>query len=275
MDGMPLPHPESEQLVATVPDPAARSLYQLLHRRRALRPPTTAEARLYLSTAFGSAADLSDALATLRGFFEVAEQPDGSEVRLLLSGWTAAPPADDTPLISDRLRAEVLASCRCAQCGKTPTEDSVKLVVDLRLPPSWGGSAEPDNLQPLCVQCADGKREFRQVHAAHADKIRHAASHREPQRRLAEMLKAFDGGWVRADLLEGVASALEYQDDWQRRLRELRDLGWDYRAQRRQNEGARVRVYYRLTKQAPWPDDMRAMINAAAEQRRQKRAKRS
>ncbi len=135
-----------------------------------------------------------------------------------------------------------------------------------------GGSAEADNLQPLCEQCASGKREFRQIHAVHADKIQRAAAFDEPQRRLAEMLLAFDGEWVRSDLLEGVASAKEYQDDWQRRLRELRDLGWNYEPKRHYHEGARVRVYYRLTKSAPWPDDMRAVLNAAAAARKKKRS---
>lgn len=274
MNGLPLPHPESEQLAATVPDPAARTLYQLLYRRRTSRPPTATEAQLFLAMAFGSASTLREPLGLVRGHFEISEVPDGTEPRLLLVGWTEIPASeDDAPAVSDRLRAEILAPCRCAQCGQTPLQDEIKLVVDMRWPSSWGGSAEPDNLQPLCARCSDGKREYLQVHAAHSDKIRRAASFDEPQRRLAELLKAFNGGWVRADL-QGVASVREYQDDWQRRLRELRDLGWDYESKRRYHEGPRVRVYYRLIEEAPWPVDMRAMINAAAAQRRQERSSR-
>jgi hypothetical protein len=272
MNGMPLPHPDSEQLAATVPDPVNRALYQLLYRRRKQRPPTTDEAMLYLSMSFSGAVDLDVALVSLRAFFVVVEEHLDGERRLRLLEWAKAPADDGDPVISDRLRAEVLAPSRCAQCGSTPLGDGVKLVVDLRLPSSWGGSAEPDNLQPLCTQCANGKREFRQIHAVHSGKIRHAARFDEPQRRLAELLKAFDGGWVRADLLEGVASTHEYQDDWQRRLRELRDLGWNYESERRYNDGARVRVYYRLTKEAPWPANMRAVIGAAAAARKKKKS---
>lgn len=219
MIGMPLPHPDGEQLAATIHDPVARALYELLYRRRLKRPPTTGEARLWLSVMFGDAEGVDDALQELRNYFLIADEPDGSEVRWRLKAWAKTPSADDNePVISDRLRADVLSPARCAQCGRTPLEDGVRLVIDLRLPRSWGGSAEADNLQPLCEQCASGKREFRQIHAVHADKIQRAAAFDEPQRRLAEMLLAFDGEWVRSDLLEGVASAKEYQDDWQRRF---------------------------------------------------------
>jgi hypothetical protein len=272
MSGVALPHPESERLAATVRNPAARLLYGLLHRRTA-RPPAQAEAQLFLETAFSSGADLDRALRDLRQYFRVDEVADGVNTRYQLVGWAEHPEPVDDPPISDRLRAEVLAPQRCAQCGRSPLNDAVELIVDYRLPAAWGGVAEPDNLQPLCQQCAAGKREFMEVHAVHAYKIRTAASYDEPQRRIGELLKAFNGDWVRTDLLGMVASAKEYQEDWQRRLRDLRYLDWEYTHQKRRHEGARVWTYYRLIRSRPWPENIHVAIKA--EERRRNEAKRA
>lgn len=272
MTDPPLPHPDSEQLAATIPSQAARALYGLLFRRRDGNPPTEQEATLYLSAGSWLDADVRLALAEVRTYFVVdARLGIGGTTRLLLRGWADPPKFVDEPFVSDRLRAQILAPQRCAQCGKTPTEDEVKLEVVLKLPAEWGGVAEPENLQPLCTQCATGKQQYHETYAAYGEKIRLAANYDEPQKRLGELLRAFGDDWVRSDLLAAVASAKDYQDDWQRRMRELRDLGWDYRVQRRYNEGSRVWAYYQLSKTAPWPDDIRATIDAAAEARRARR----
>ena len=269
---MPLPPPESEQLAATVSNPAARMLYGLLYRRRQ-RPPSRPEARFFLNTGFPADVDLDRALRDLRASFVIAELSDDEVVRFQLGGWVEHPEPVDDPPISDRLRAEVLAPQRCAQCGSTPLRDAAELDVAYRLPAAWGGVAEPDNLEPLCTQCAVGKRQYMEVHAVHADKIRLAAGYDEPQRRIGELLKAFDGGWVRSDLISMVASAKEYQDDWQRRLRDLRFLGWEYTHEKRHHEGARIWTYYRLVRWQPWPENIHAAIKA--EERRRKVMKRA
>jgi hypothetical protein len=71
-------------------------------------------------------------------------------------------------------------------------------------------------------------------------------------RRIGELLKAFDGDWVRSDILEMVAHAHQYQEDWQKRLRELRVLGWEIDHEKRRESG-RVRTYYRVTRWRPRP----------------------
>ncbi|MGH8574937.1 MAG: HNH endonuclease signature motif containing protein, partial [Gammaproteobacteria bacterium] len=245
-------------------------LYGLLYRREA-RPPSRAEAQFYLRTAFNDDVDLDRSLAELSAHFVVTGTRDGQEIRYRLVGWIAHPQPVDDPPISDRLLAEVLAPQRCAQCGRTPLKHGVELEVDYRLPPNWGGTADPDNLQPLCLRCKRGKQQYMQVHAAHADKIRHAASYDEPQRRIGELLKAFKGEWVRTDLLSMVASAKEYQEDWQRRLRDLRYLGWKIKPQKRYHEGVRVWTYYRLVQSQPWPANIHATIRAEERRRRQAR----
>lgn len=67
------------------------------------------------------------------------------------------------------------------------------------------------------------------------------------------------------------ASAKEYQEDYQRRIRDLRFLGWDHETQKRHHEGARVRTYYRLTREAPWPANIRAAITGEEQRRRARR----
>ena len=125
-----------------------------------------------------------------------------------------------------------------------------------------GGDNEPENLQPLCEDCNAGKRDYFRSFEAHAEQIRAAIDYDEPQKRIGELLKTFNGGWVRSDLLGIVASAKNFQEDWQRRLRDLRFLGWDYQHEKRYDEGSRVWTYYRLTKSVTWPENIHKSIRA-------------
>lgn len=264
-----LPEPDSEELQSLLGPSAMRILYGWLYRRRD-HPPTMAEVRLFMTDALGEAQEHIDRrLRELRRHFDIPAVPQaGGSPRYELRGWSSTPvPTDELP-ISGRTRAQVLAPQRCAQCGRTPLQDEVRLVVDHKIPRSWGGGNEIENLQPLCEDCNGGKRDYFQSHDAHADKIRQAINFAEPQKRIGELLMAFNGEWVRTDLLGIVASAQEFQEDWQRRLRDLRFLGWVIEVQRRGNEGARVWTYYRLRCSQAWPDDIRAALTAEERRRR-------
>ncbi|MGC4154858.1 MAG: HNH endonuclease [Propionicimonas sp.] len=267
-----LPEPESEELALLLSSEVQRMLYGLLYRRRT-NPPTMAELGAFAADAFGEGpSEVEHRLSELTRFFDVRPMRVQTDYRYVLSGWAQGVFSNLTG-ISLRRRAQVLASARCAMCGRTPLDDQVKLTVDFKVPPSWGGSSEPENLQPLCEDCAIGKRDYFQTYDPYADKIRRAISYDEPQKRIGELLRAFDREWVRTDLLSIVASAKEYQEDWQRRLRDLRFLGWEYEVQKRHNEGARVWTYYRLCRAAPWPDNIHAAI--VAEERRRRQASRA
>jgi hypothetical protein len=89
---------------------------------------------------------------------------------------------------------------------------------------------------------------------------------------IGELLRAFDGGWVRSDLLGIVASAKNFQDDWQRRMRDLRFLGWDYQHEKRYDEGSRVWTYYRLTKSAAWPENISQAIRTEDAKRKARKS---
>jgi hypothetical protein len=265
----PLPEPESEQLAALLGEGAARLVYGLLCRRRR-NPPTAAEISFFLDAAASAGMSADRALRSLRTHFDIATVTrDGSE-RYELRGWAARRPAD-RPMLSLRRRAQALELGCCALCGRSPARHGVVLEPDMRVPPEWGGTTDPENLWPLCEECLEGRRQYLETYASYTEQIRHAASFDEPQRRIGELLMALQGEWVPSELIGIVASAKEFQGDYERRLRDLRMLGWDYKPSRKYNEGARVRVYYKLIRAAPWPDSIRAAITAEEKRRKASR----
>lgn len=74
-----------------------------------------------------------------------------------------------------------------------------------------------------------------------------------------------------SELIGIVASAKEFQGDYERRIRDLRALGWEYETRKDRGQGARVRVYYRLVRSAPWPANIRAAITTAENRRKAER----
>jgi hypothetical protein len=172
--------------------------------------------------------------------------------------WLAGrrPKALEAGRVSKTLRAEIFFrdGSRCQMCGASPERDpDVQLHVDHKIPLRWGGPNSAENLWALCSDCNTGKQAFFASADEHSDRIRAAINQPEVHRRLGELLRAFGPGVdVPSYLLGIVASALQYQEDWQRRIRELRDLGWDYEV-KKQKEGRRVVAYYRLTKDGGWP----------------------
>lgn len=266
----PLPEPESEQLAALLGEGTARLVYGLLYRRRS-NPPTVAEIGFFLNAAASAGISTDRVLRSLRIHFDITPVVrDGGE-RYELRGWAPHHPATGRPVLSLRRRAQALTPGFCPQCGRSPGEHGVVLEADLRVPHEWGGTTDPENLWPLCEECLEGKRQYLETYASYSDQIRHAASFDEPQRRIGELLLALQNEWVPSELIGIVASAKEFQTDYERRLRELRALGWDYKSRRAYGEGARVRVYYQLTQSAPWPENIHAAITATVK-RKAKRA---
>jgi hypothetical protein len=262
----PLPGPGSEWLAVLISEDDLRMVYGLLHRRRD-HPPTANEISYFLRAA-SIDRPVDQALHALSEYFHIATLIVDGEERYELRGWTGSKPIRNLVTISSRLRAETLTLGRCAMCGRSPSKHGVVLAVDLKFPPEWGGTNDRDNLWPLCEECKDGRHQFLSAYSPYAEQISRAAIFDEPQRRIGELLKAFNGRWVPSDLIGIIASAREYQEDYQRRIRDLRFLGWVIVQERRYHEGARVRVYYRLIHCESWPDNIRAAI--AAEERRRK-----
>lgn len=117
---------------------------------------------------------------------------------------------------------------------------------------AWGGTNDLFNLQPLCEECNGGKRDFYATYDEYAEQIKVAADHDEPHGRIGELLKSLEGEWVPSELIGVVASMKQYQDDWERRLRELRDLSWVIENRVRRPAGTRHISEYRLVHWEPW-----------------------
>lgn len=159
--------------------------------------------------------------------------------------------------INARLRAQVLhaARGRCGNCGRTIEKHGIVLVVDHKVPREWGGETTAENLWAICEDCNAGKKNY--FKSVDADWMRKVMAHKSVHVRLGETLKAFKGEPVPAATLHFVAN----QDDWKKRVRELRYLGWEIETfNRRLSEGGHVSSYYRLVKSFPWPEDPTGVI---------------
>ena len=254
MEERELPRPDSPQLKELFPSDLHRAIYRVLYERRT-DPPTMQEVQDAVGRDLGEQAaqqvHFSKRLRELRDHFEIPHPSAADGYRYRLSGWRAVPRGESG--ISTKLAARVRRHARCAMCGKTPNEDGVRLHIDHKVPREWGGKSEEKNLQALCSDCNEGKKAYFATYDEYADKIRQAANHDEPHRRIGELLKAFGRNEVPDDLIELVASSRQYQADRQKRLRELRELELKI-AFRRKKEGTRVRVYYWLEEEPPeWP----------------------
>lgn len=165
--------------------------------------------------------------------------------------------------ISEKARAAVIynARGRCQMCGRTIERDGITLQADHRIPRSWGMGSDLDNLWAICAECNRGKKNF---FATIEDGAKKCMTYPETIQRLGELLKLFAGRpapprW----LLETVAM----DDEWTRRIRELRDLGWEYRTVRIKKTNGRWSVSYSLISSREWPADIQAAIQEAAAKR--------
>lgn len=243
-----LPEPYSDELKEALRhrghgSPAHQQIYDCLYQNQS-NPQTDAEITEFVFELTGQRySQLQRRRRQLGEVFHIARE---SGYRYRLIGWLPTPLASSTT-ISQKTRYRVLQSGRCRLCGRSAADHGISLVVDHILPQAWGGSDLEENLQPLCEACNAGKKHHYGDFDQYAGLIRKAASEDEPHRRIALLLKAFDGKPVPSDLLGAVASSKQYQEDWQKRLRELRELGIDYKTTKRKLDTGRVVTSYRLT----------------------------
>jgi 5-methylcytosine-specific restriction endonuclease McrA len=244
-----LPEPD-DGVIAELPiSYQAREIYRLLYETRE-QPLTMREIREALAH-IGTQEQLDRRRRELNRYFVIEKAAQGVGTRYRLVSMKDRRPDGDLG-ISERDRAAVLRHGLCAMCGSSPLVDGVRLQVDHKIPKEWGGTDDLENLQPLCEECNRGKKNLFASYDGYAEEFRRAMEFELPQQRIGEFLKAVAPSEVRSDVLELVANARTYQEDWQKRLRELRVLGWKIET-RRQREGRRVRVYYRLVESQPWP----------------------
>lgn len=176
----------------------------------------------------------------------------------------------DDRRIPGTMRARVLhvANGRCGMCGKHTTEDGIKLAVDHRVPYSWGGATTDENLWALCYECNIQKKDF--FASLDQEIMSKCMNFPETQKRLGELLKAFKGKIVPRSLLEVVGR----DDEWTRRLRDLRSLGWDVERVIDPEQEGRYKHAYKLNKSAPWPPSISiALKQAGAKGKKSKKSR--
>jgi hypothetical protein len=248
---MDLPEPDSQELHDLVSNGVTREIYRALYENRGV-PLSIHRIRELIGPDIGVQQHLDRRLRDLDPYFQINRGRAGRETTYTLVA-RLDKPREAQGGISKKLRAWVLRDQRCAQCGRTPSEDEVRLHVDHKIPQRWGGTNDPENLQALCSECNEGKKDYYASFDVDEPAILKSFTYDEVHRRIGEALKAAYPEKLRGDLLERVAGAKEYQEDWQKRLRELRLLGWKIKATR-QNEQGRSVAYYQLEERPPgWP----------------------
>jgi len=202
----------------------------------------------------------------LDSFYSIERQRKGREVLYVLRG-ELSQPLDAEP-IDKTTRARILhiADGRCEMCGRSIHEDKIRLHVDHKIPREWGGKTEDDNLWAICSECNEGKRSF---FASITDpRVQRALVHSRVHVRIGELLKAFHGQEVSKSYIRIVAHT---HDDFEKRMRELRRLGWKYIFRKRKTKG-RVQTYFILQHWEPWPEgDVAAAIREAEIKRARER----
>jgi hypothetical protein len=141
-------------------------------------------------------------------------------------------------------------------CGRTPKDDRVRLHVDHKLPREWGGPTEEWNLQPLCSDCNEGKKAYYATFDAVAPQIMEAIGHESVHVRIGEVLKAFNAEGLETpdEVIEFVAEARGRQRYWEKRMRELRHLGWRFEPRMFDEAGVR-KTEWKLLEWKPWPKE--------------------
>lgn len=173
--------------------------------------------------------------------------------------------------ISQKLRAQVIHSAhgRCQMCGQTIEKHGITLVVDHKKPRDWGGANDRENLWAICEKCNAGKKAYFTSLNVDPKVMKKVTAHESVHVRIGELLKAVGVDKpTPSALLEVVAD----QDDWHKRLRELRYpvIGWEIDMSRHKGASGKVEVDYILRKFLPWPPDPTGVIRAYEKERERK-----
>ena len=205
----------------------------------------------------------------LHAYYVIDKKREGAKVLYVYKGPRDKP--RDTKAINQRLRARALHSAngRCGNCGRSIDKHAIALVVDHKIPREWGGKTEHENLWAICEECNQGKKNYFQ--SVDANWMPQVMKHKSVHVRLGETLKVFKGKDVSMDTLEFVAN----QDDWKKRVRDLRYLGWKIKSSRKKQAGGRVKSFYRLIESKLWPDDPTGFIQRYERERAERNKRRN
>ena len=199
-------------------------------------------------------------LRSLRKFYHIPGKRSGKRYVYAFGGLKSG--KTDSGAVSGKLRAQLLglAKGQCQMCGKTITNDGIQLQVDHKVPQDWGGLTVIENLWAICPECNNGK----QAHFASYDPEEMSALLKleSVHERIAGLLRHHMNEPVDSHVIEFVANATERQEDWQKRLRDLRYpvIGLKILSGRYKTPQGFTRSTYMLTNWRDLPPDHRKLI---------------
>jgi 5-methylcytosine-specific restriction endonuclease McrA len=168
-------------------------------------------------------------------------------------------------------RAEVIhgAHGRCQMCGKSVARHGIALVVDHKKPRDWDGTNDRDNLWAICEECNAGKKAYFSSLHVDAELMKRVIAHESVHVRIGELLKAVGiGKPTSSQLIDVVAD----QDDWQKRLRELRYsvIGWEIDKRLYRATSGKKQCDYILRSFKAWPEDPSGVIRRFENERKKR-----
>jgi len=220
---------------------------------------TAAEIRAHLGDT-GTQEQLMRRLRDLRKHYHVPYGREGKKTAYRFKGEKSQGNAAGSITGKQRARILNLAKGRCQMCGRTVDEDQIKLQVDHRIPQTWGGTDEDENLWAICVQCNHGKRDF--FASFDPDEMAELVAIESVHERIARFLKMHMGTPVDSNLIEDIANVRDRQEDWQKRLRELRYpvVGLEIETGRYKTQQGFWRATYKLTNWIDIPENHQKLI---------------
>ena len=105
-------------------------------------------------------------------------------------------------------------------CGRTPKENGIRFEVDHVIPVDWGGKTETNNLQTLCRECNQGKKNY-YADFKDNDIIKEIIKAKSGTKRLLLMAKKLTNQPLDVNFIWILAGIR----DWTRTIRSLRQKG--------------------------------------------------
>jgi 5-methylcytosine-specific restriction endonuclease McrA len=210
---------------------------------------TSGELRAKLNLGAEEQAQLDRRRRDLKKWYNIEKKTVRGRTLYVFRGERSVPFAADP--VDSKTRAAVYGAARgrCQMCGRTISTHGITLVVDHKIPRDWGGASEESNLWAICEECNQGKKNlFASYDPA---EMRRIVKLKSVHMRIGELLKSRFGQAVSCHEIAFVAD----QDDWKKRTRDLRYLGWKIDASRKKGPTGRIESAYTLRHFEEWPDD--------------------
>jgi 5-methylcytosine-specific restriction endonuclease McrA len=206
----------------------------------------------------------------LHYYYRIDKKRVGTKVVYIYRGPLDTP--RDNTQVDSTTRARIIRAAhgRCGMCGQSVDRHGITLVVDHKIPREWGGKTESENLWAICEECNHGKKNL--FASVDTPAMRNAIRHDSVHVRIGELLK---GAGVGVPVPSHMIDIVANQDEWRKRLRELRYLGWEITASRGDLPGGRFQSAYRLDKFTEWPPDPTGWIANYERERAQRNKERN